>query len=83
MQLYINLLVEVPETMSTLRTPLRELSGHHSVVIAADWLFAGSQLVTASWDRTAILFDAETGENLTTLFGKKTNLFCILPGKKV
>jgi len=52
-----------------LRTPLKELTGHNSVVISADWLCAGDQVVTASWDRTAILFDAETGDCVTVLTG--------------
>ncbi|WAR04299.1 WDR37-like protein [Mya arenaria] len=65
---------ELLEQMGSLRTPLRELIGHNNVVIAADWLCSGSQLVTASWDRTAILFDAETGENLNTLFGHDQEL---------
>ena len=64
-------ILEFPEqTVSpTLRTPLQELIGHVSVVIAADWIFTGDQVITASWDRTAILFDAETGENISTLTG--------------
>ncbi|XP_060554600.1 WD repeat-containing protein 37-like [Ruditapes philippinarum] len=59
---------------NTLRTPTRELVGHHSVVIAADWLNTGDQVITASWDRTAILFDAETGENISILTGHDQEL---------
>ncbi|XP_052285498.1 WD repeat-containing protein 37-like isoform X4 [Dreissena polymorpha] len=65
---------ENPDQPTTLRTPLRELIGHHSVVIAADWLNFGGQAITASWDRTAILFDAETGANLTVLKGHDQEL---------
>ncbi|XP_052255357.1 WD repeat-containing protein 37-like isoform X2 [Dreissena polymorpha] len=60
---------ENPDQPTNLCTPLRELIGHHSVVIAADWLNFGGQVIIASWDRTAILFDAETGANLTVLKG--------------
>lgn len=38
-------------TTASLRTPSLILNGHTNVVIYADWLFNGEQLVTASWDR--------------------------------
>ena len=47
-----------------------ELQGHSGVVIAADWMPGGSQVISASWDRTANLYDAETGELITTLTGE-------------
>ncbi|XP_052252755.1 WD repeat-containing protein 37-like isoform X2 [Dreissena polymorpha] len=63
---------ENPYQPTNLCTPLRrDLIGHHSVVIAADWLNFGGQVITASWDRTAILFDAETGITLTVLKGSQ------------
>ncbi|XP_066599018.1 WD repeat-containing protein 37-like [Prorops nasuta] len=58
----------------TLRTPIRELIGHTGVVMAADWLPGAEQLVTASWDRTANLYDAETGEIISTLCGHDQEL---------
>ncbi|XP_018397384.1 PREDICTED: WD repeat-containing protein 37 [Cyphomyrmex costatus] len=58
----------------TLRTPIRELLGHTSVVMAADWLSGAEQLVTASWDRTANLYDTETGEIIHTLCGHDQEL---------
>jgi len=58
----------------TLRTPTRELLGHSSVVMAADWLAGAEQLVTASWDRTANLYDTETGEIIHTLCGHDQEL---------
>ncbi|XP_067208596.1 WD repeat-containing protein 37 isoform X2 [Linepithema humile] len=58
----------------TLRTPIRELLGHSSVVMAADWLPGAEQLVTASWDRTANLYDTETGEIIHTLCGHDQEL---------
>lgn len=47
-----------------------ELSGHMDVIIAADWMAEGCQVITASWDRSAILFDADTGEQIITLTGR-------------
>lgn len=58
--------------VDVLRTPLCEFTGpgsHASVVVAADWLPGGDQIITASWDRTAILWDVETKEPLQPLTG--------------
>ncbi|KAJ8723945.1 hypothetical protein PYW07_007925 [Mythimna separata] len=52
-----------------LRTPLTELGSHQGVVVAADWLTGGDHVITASWDRTANLYDVETGECLQVLTG--------------
>ena len=52
------------------RGPTLEFAHHVEVVTAADWLSQGSQVVTASWDRTASLADAETGEQVSALCGK-------------
>ncbi|XP_026494267.1 WD repeat-containing protein 37 [Vanessa tameamea] len=52
-----------------LRTPLIELTGHMGVVVAADWLTGGDHVITASWDRTANLYDVETGDCLQILTG--------------
>ncbi|CAH2094467.1 unnamed protein product [Euphydryas editha] len=52
-----------------LRTPLIELTGHLGVVVAADWLTGGDHVITASWDRTANLYDVETGDCLQILTG--------------
>lgn len=54
---------------SVLRTPVRSLMGHSNVVMAADWLPGGDQVITASWDRTALLYDVETGDLLQSLSG--------------
>lgn len=56
--------------MCCLRTPFQELSGHTAAVSAAEWLSGADQVITASWDRLAILHDVETGTLLTTLTGK-------------
>uniref|UniRef100_A0A1B6CX31 WD repeat-containing protein 37 n=1 Tax=Clastoptera arizonana TaxID=38151 RepID=A0A1B6CX31_9HEMI len=66
--------IEESERPPILRTPVCELSGHTSVVMAADWLPGGDQVVTASWDRTASLFDVETGELLQPLIGHDQEL---------
>ena len=52
------------------RTPLLELTSHTDVLIAADWMAGGSQVVTASWDRAAILHDAESGDVVNVLTGE-------------
>ncbi|XP_021373932.1 WD repeat-containing protein 37-like isoform X1 [Mizuhopecten yessoensis] len=59
---------------SSLRTPSLELTGHNGVVVSADWMAAGGQVITASWDRTAILYDAESGEQINTLTGHDQEL---------
>lgn len=59
--------IEERDRIDVLRTPLCEFSGpgaHTSVVVAADWLPGGDQIITASWDRSAILWDVETKEPL-------------------
>lgn len=53
----------------TIRAPLTFLKSHQGVVIAADWLVGGKQAVTASWDRTANLYDVETSELVHSLTG--------------
>lgn len=66
--------VQEEETAPILRTPVKELLGHTGVVIAADWLYGADQIVTASWDRTANLYDAESGEIIHTLCGHDQEL---------
>jgi hypothetical protein len=34
-----------------------------------NWLFGGEKIITVSWDRTANLYDAESGKVLKTLSG--------------
>lgn len=51
------------------RQPLCRLTGHTGVVISVAWLAGGDQLITASWDRTANIYDAERGEILSVLSG--------------
>lgn len=58
-------LCEVP----TVRVATTTMKSHQGVVIAADWLVGGRQVVTASWDRLANLYDVETSELVHTLTG--------------
>lgn len=64
--------VDGTNRVDVLRTPLCEFTGpgsHSAVVVVADWLPGGDQIITASWDRTAILWDVETKEPLQPLTG--------------
>jgi len=56
---------------SFVRQPILELLGHTGTVIAADWLVGGMQVVSASWDRTANIYDAETGALVNSLTGSR------------
>lgn len=56
---------------ATLRTPICELNGHSNAVVSADWFLGGDQAITASWDRTANIWDVNTGELLHSLVGNK------------
>lgn len=60
-------LCEVP----TVRVATTALKSHQGVVIAADWLVGGRQVVTASWDRAANLYEVETSELVHTLTGQQ------------
>ena len=51
------------------------LTSHVGAVIAADWFTSGKQVVTASWDRTAKLWDVETAEHVHQLTGIHRDLF--------
>lgn len=60
-----------PSECPTIRVATTTLKSHQGVVIAADWLVGGKQVVTASWDRAANLYDVETSELVHTLTGKQ------------
>ncbi|XP_067863907.1 WD repeat-containing protein 37 isoform X3 [Heptranchias perlo] len=66
--------VEGPNESPTIRIPSTTLKSHQGVVIAADWLVGGKQVVTASWDRTANLYDVETSELVHSLTGHDQEL---------
>lgn len=59
---------------ATLRTPICEFGGHCGAVSAAEWLSGADQVITASWDRLAMLHDVETGALLTQLSGHDQEL---------
>ncbi|OUC48922.1 putative WD domain, G-beta repeat protein, partial [Trichinella nativa] len=69
----------------TIRQPLLKLTGHSCPVIAADWTANDNQIVTASWDRTANVFDAERGEIVNILSGHdlELNYCCAHPSQKL
>uniref|UniRef100_A0AAR2JF68 WD repeat-containing protein 37 n=1 Tax=Pygocentrus nattereri TaxID=42514 RepID=A0AAR2JF68_PYGNA len=63
-----------PNECPTVRVASTTLRSHQGVVIAADWLVGGKQVVTASWDRAANLYDVETSELVHTLTGHDQEL---------
>lgn len=61
---------DISNDCPNVRVPITSLKSHQGVVIAADWLVGGKQAVTASWDRTANLYDVETSELVHSLTGR-------------
>jgi WD40 repeat protein len=51
--------------------PLLKLTGHTDAIMDGNWLFGGEKIITVSWDRTANLYDAESGKVLKTLSGSR------------
>ena len=66
--------VEGPNDCPSIRVATTTLRSHQGVVIAADWLVGGKQVVTASWDRAANLYDVETSELVHSLTGRRKNV---------
>ncbi|XP_034411703.1 WD repeat-containing protein 37 isoform X2 [Cyclopterus lumpus] len=66
--------VEGPNDCPSVRLATTTLRSHQGVVIAADWLLGGKQVVTASWDRAANLYDVETSELVHSLTGHDQEL---------
>ena len=52
------------------RVPLIRLTGHTGPVIGCDWMLGGNHLVTASWDRSANIFDVNKGQVVSILSGE-------------
>uniref|UniRef100_A0A3P9BGB3 WD repeat-containing protein 37 n=1 Tax=Maylandia zebra TaxID=106582 RepID=A0A3P9BGB3_9CICH len=65
---------EGPNDCPSIRVATTTLRSHQGVVIAADWLVGGKQVVTASWDRAANLYDVETSELVHSLTGHDQEL---------
>ncbi|XP_051943497.1 WD repeat-containing protein 37-like isoform X1 [Hippocampus zosterae] len=63
-----------PNECPSVRVASTTLRSHQGVVIAADWLVGGKQVVTASWDRAANLYDVETSELVHSLTGHDQEL---------
>ncbi|EDV20580.1 uncharacterized protein TRIADDRAFT_31828, partial [Trichoplax adhaerens] len=57
-----------------IRNSILQLRDHSGVVTTADWLLDGDQIVTASWDRTAKLWDVHTGMVIQTLTGHEEDI---------
>ncbi|XP_056913855.1 WD repeat-containing protein 37 isoform X3 [Takifugu flavidus] len=66
--------LEGPSECPSVRVATTTLRSHQGVVIAADWLVGGKQVVTASWDRAANLYDVETSELVHSLTGHDQEL---------
>ncbi|XP_061587677.1 WD repeat-containing protein 37 isoform X2 [Cololabis saira] len=66
--------LEGPNDCPSVRVATTTLRSHQGVVIAADWLVGGKQVVTASWDRAANLYDVETSELVHSLTGHDQEL---------
>ncbi|KAJ8035975.1 WD repeat-containing protein 37 [Holothuria leucospilota] len=73
------------ENTICLKSAQCQLEGHTSVIISADWMAGGEQLITASWDRTANLYDVETTAIVHTLTGHDQELThcCTHPSQKM
>ncbi|XP_034744440.1 WD repeat-containing protein 37 isoform X3 [Etheostoma cragini] len=69
----------------SVRVATTTLRSHQGVVIAADWLVGGKQVVTASWDRAANLYDVETSELVHSLTGHDQELThcCTHPNQRL
>lgn len=65
---------DTPEDEQIVRQAVVELVGHSNVVISCDWLSTVDQCVTASWDRTANIYDLHTGEMVVQLVGHDQEL---------
>ncbi|XP_067931896.1 WD repeat-containing protein 37-like [Watersipora subatra] len=62
-----------------IHAPIQAFVEHSNVVVAADWLAGGEQIVTGSWDSSAVVFNVETGTPIETLTGHEnalTNVTC-------
>uniref|UniRef100_A0A3B4AFE0 WD repeat-containing protein 37 n=1 Tax=Periophthalmus magnuspinnatus TaxID=409849 RepID=A0A3B4AFE0_9GOBI len=70
---------EGPCEVPTIRVATATLKSHQGVVIAADWLVGGKQVVTASWDRAANLYEVETSELVHSLTGEESVTLCSPP----
>uniref|UniRef100_A0AC35TMX8 WD_REPEATS_REGION domain-containing protein n=1 Tax=Rhabditophanes sp. KR3021 TaxID=114890 RepID=A0AC35TMX8_9BILA len=54
--------------------PLIKLEGHSNTVVSAVWFPNNDQIITASWDRTANIYDVNTGVIVNSLSGHEEEL---------
>lgn len=52
---------------SVIRSPIKRFEGHQDACIAAEWFADGECVASASWDRTANVYNVETGKVLCNL----------------
>ena len=70
-------IMEVPRVLAAALMERREtmvLRGHDEPVVIADFSPDGTRVLTASWDNTAILWDAESGEEIAVLEGHEQRI---------
>jgi WD40 repeat protein len=56
-----------PTIANTMRMPICKFEGHTDACIAADWFPDCENIATASWDRTANIYNIESGKIIRTL----------------
>ena len=67
--------VEVPKNETVvLKSNLVQFEGHSGPVSAADFISGNDQMITVSWDRTALLHDIEYQTAINTLTGHDLEL---------
>ncbi|XP_071941602.1 WD repeat-containing protein 37-like [Antedon mediterranea] len=62
------------ENIIYVKTAQCVIGEHTGVVIAADWIAGGKQIVTASWDRSANIYDVEKSTTIQSLTGHDQDL---------
>lgn len=62
------------QQISKIKVPVSEFTGHEGPIASADWWSNGTQIVTASWDRTVKLWDVEEEKVIHTLEGHELEI---------
>jgi len=57
-----------------IKVPCSQLIGHEGPVVSSDWWCNGTQICTASWDRTVKLWDVEKSSVIHTLEGHELEI---------
>ncbi len=58
---------ELISNIATIRSPIKRYEGHSDTCIAAEWFPNGELIATGSWDRSANIYNVETGKMLCSL----------------